>query len=164
MSKLPPVFWARWSFFGTPLQICLHSRRSRPAGWLVGALMLHLILQSALSSNLFQIFTLVMLLVPFLLITVTSVEIDSMKKISARKATYLPHTRDQGCSGTGGGWLPTHPTAGGHQNLWRAFLHCAFLQLWASKPVEEAYCSVAILGARASCTCNLLFSPQTRAR
>ena len=119
--------------------------------------MLHLILHSALSSHLFQICTLVMLLVPLLLITVTSVEIDSMKKGLPERQHLCPiqGTRDQGCSGTGGGWLPTHPTAGGHQtcgglfstvhfcsfghqNLWRRLI--APLQSWAH--VQVASCNL----------------------
>ena len=133
--------------------MCLHSRRSRPAGWLVGALMLHLILQSALSSNLFQIFTLVMLLVPFLLITVTSVEIDSMKKglperqhlcpISGTRVAVeqgevgcQPIRLPAGIKTCGGLFSTVHFCSFGHQNLWRRLI--APLQSWAHVQVAHA--------------------------
>ena len=161
MSKLPPVFWARWSF----LELLFRSA-STVAGLvqLAGWLELHLILQSALSSNLFQILTLVMLLVPFLLITVTSVEIDSMKKgLPERQCLCpIPGTRvaveqgEVGCQPirlpagikTSGGLFSTvHFCSFGHQNLWRRLI--APLQSWAHVQVAHA---------------TSFFSPQTRAR
>ena len=117
--------------------------------------MLHLILHSALSSHLFQIITLVMLLVPLLLITVTSVKIDSMKKGLPERQHLCPisGTRvavEQGEGGcqpirlpagikTCGGLFSTvHFCSFGHQNLWRRLI--APLQSWAH--VQVASCNL----------------------